>query len=206
MAKELLKTQKILGLPEKKFPSYSPTRWWSILNLMETCVEQHLFKDHEDAMKVYDLIKGEAQQLNINFTQTPPKPKHDLALIFSAKKETIPLTHEELVDRELSAYMSVPSIHVDEDPLLWWKLNETRFPYLALGGLIVEDSRISLTSEHVEQLIMISINKKHILLCIVATSVPSERTFSKAGLVLNEKRSLLKNKKVGKILFLNANL
>nr|CAI5822390.1 unnamed protein product [Callosobruchus analis] len=79
--------------------------------------------------------------------------------------------------------MSVPSIHVDEDPLLWWKLNETRFPYLALlarkylaaqgtgvppervfsrGGLIVEDSRTSLTSEHVEQLIMISMNKKHI--------------------------------------------
>nr|CAI5867276.1 unnamed protein product [Callosobruchus analis] len=42
MARELLKTQKILGLPEKKCPSYSPTRWWSILNLMETCVEQHL--------------------------------------------------------------------------------------------------------------------------------------------------------------------
>lgn len=42
MANALHKTQKMLGLPEKKFPYYSPTRWWSILNLMETCVEQHL--------------------------------------------------------------------------------------------------------------------------------------------------------------------
>lgn len=129
------------------------------------------FKDHEDAMKAFNLIKDEAQKLNMNITQTAPKPKHGLAFIFSARKETIPLTKEELVDRELSAYMSLPAIHVGENPLLWWKSNETRFPNLALlakkylsaqgtsvpskrmfsrGGLIVKDSRTSLTSEHIE--------------------------------------------------------
>lgn len=42
-------------------------------------------------------------------------------------------------------------------------------------------------------------------LVIPATSVPSERVFSKAGDIVSEKRNRLKSKNVEKILFLNAN-
>lgn len=38
-------------------------------------------------------------------------------------------------------------------------------------------------------------------LCVPATSVPSERVFSKAGLVLNNKRTRLTTEKVGKKMY-----
>lgn len=41
-------------------------------------------------------------------------------------------------------------------------------------------------------------------LCIPASSVPSERLFSKAGLVTNQRRNRLKPKKLDQILFLNS--
>ena len=42
-------------------------------------------------------------------------------------------------------------------------------------------------------------------LCIMATSVPSERLFSKAGKLVSHKRSCLKPKNVDMLLFLNHN-
>jgi hypothetical protein len=51
------------------------------------------------------------------------------------------------------------------DPLLWWKSNSTQFPIIA------------------------KIARK--FLCIPATSAPSERVFSVAGLVISKLRSHL---------------
>lgn len=42
-------------------------------------------------------------------------------------------------------------------------------------------------------------------LTVMATSVPSERTFSKSGLIISDRRSSLKPKRMEKILFLNMN-
>ena len=43
------------------------------------------------------------------------------------------------------------------------------------------------------------------ILCVPGSSVPSERVFSKAGELLNKRRSSLKNNHVDMLLFLNKN-
>ncbi|XP_049806780.1 E3 SUMO-protein ligase ZBED1-like [Schistocerca nitens] len=81
---------------------------------------------------------------------------------------------------ELDKYMKMPLIHRSQDPLLWWKENHVLFPTL------------------------FEIMKRH--LCIMATSVPCERIFSKQGQTITDRRSRLSSEKVSKMIFLNYNL
>ncbi|CAI6377428.1 unnamed protein product [Macrosiphum euphorbiae] len=64
------------------------------------------------------------------------------------------------------------------DPLVWWKANSYKFPVIA------------------------KLARKY--LCIVATSVPSERLFSQAGQVVSQKRARLMPSRVNDLLFLNS--
>lgn len=79
---------------------------------------------------------------------------------------------------ELRRYLSEP---VDEDmnPLEWWKKNEVRFPRIAQVARSV--------------------------LAIPATSVPSERIFSAAGLIVTKLRNRISTDLVDKIIFLRKN-
>lgn len=81
---------------------------------------------------------------------------------------------------ELDKYLNEPLINRLQDPLIWWKHRKEVYPMLY------------------------EIVKKR--LCIVATSVPCERIFSKAGQIATEKRSRLTSSKISEILFLNHNL
>ncbi|XP_062124607.1 E3 SUMO-protein ligase ZBED1-like [Drosophila sulfurigaster albostrigata] len=65
-------------------------------------------------------------------------------------------------------YLERAIVGQDIDPLLWMKVNQTDFP--AIGSLFAK------------------------YLCIPATSVESERTFSKAGQIISERRTRLKEK------------
>lgn len=76
-------------------------------------------------------------------------------------------------------YADEQLLPLKEDPLKWWKARELVYPLLS------------------------KMAKKY--LGIVATSVPSERICSTAGVVVSERRSRLKPDHVEKILFLNAN-
>eukprot|EP00102_Acyrthosiphon_pisum_P019064 XP_016656274.1 PREDICTED: zinc finger BED domain-containing protein 1-like [Acyrthosiphon pisum] len=80
---------------------------------------------------------------------------------------------------EVRRYLEVAILQRNNDPLNWWRENSYNYPYL------------------------------HILakrtLCCLGTSVPCERVFSKAGLILNDRRCRLKNDKVKMLLFLNYN-
>ncbi|XP_042612029.1 uncharacterized protein LOC109069099 [Cyprinus carpio] len=81
---------------------------------------------------------------------------------------------------EVQAYLEEPLLPTHEDPLKWW---ESRAPvYPRLSKLMAKK------------------------LCVVATSVPSERIFSKTGQIISERRSRLKPKKVRALVFFNANL
>lgn len=81
--------------------------------------------------------------------------------------------------QELLHYLSIPLLERDDDPLKWWESNKHIYPSLIQY-----------------------VRKYH---CIVASSVPSERVFSKAGQMIVPKRNQIGGAQLNKILFLNMN-
>lgn len=81
---------------------------------------------------------------------------------------------------EVRSYLDEPLIQRSADPLSWWETKASVYPRLAkvMAGL----------------------------LCIVATSVPSERIFSKTGQIITERRNRISPSKLRHLVFLNANL
>ena len=97
-----------------------------------------------------------------------------------------PQTIEQLVDAELVLWISEAAIprllaeDVPNNPLLWWKINQSRFPMLSV------------------------LARKY--LAIPATSAPSERLFSSAGLTIAKERSRLTPEHAANLIFLHDNL
>ncbi|KAK7162496.1 hypothetical protein R3I93_006724 [Phoxinus phoxinus] len=81
---------------------------------------------------------------------------------------------------EVRSYLEEPLLQRSADPLSWWKNKASIYPRLTK----VMTGR----------------------LCIVATSVPSERVFSKTGQIITERRNRISPSKVRQLAFLNANL
>lgn len=90
------------------------------------------------------------------------------------------LTPEQKIDSEIASYLDFPHTDSDVDPLEWWKREHSRFPALA------------------------QLAKKY--LCVCATSVPSERIFSRSGYVANPLRSCLRPDILDKLVFLSVNM
>lgn len=84
-----------------------------------------------------------------------------------------------VLNTEIRKYEDTDIISRDEDPLKWWTDNRNSFPNLK-----------SLTSKYISR---------------TATSVPSERVFSKSGQIICTRRSELKPEIVDKIIFLHMN-
>lgn len=81
---------------------------------------------------------------------------------------------------EVDKFLNMPLLPRAGNPLLWWKEHSEIFPVLS------------------------KLMKRR--LCIMATSVPCERIFSKQGQTITERRAQLSSKKVSKLMFLNFNL
>jgi hypothetical protein len=77
---------------------------------------------------------------------------------------------------ELSLYLKSPVIPLQQNPIRWWDTNDIT--------------------------ILAKIALKY--LGSVATSVPSERLFSKAGQIVTQQRNRLKGKRVSQLLFLQS--
>jgi len=78
-------------------------------------------------------------------------------------------------------YLEKPLIQrAEEDPLNWWEAKASVYP----------------------RLVKVMVGR----LCIVATSVPSERVFSKTGQIITERRNRISPSKLKQLVFLNANL
>ncbi|XP_055034115.2 E3 SUMO-protein ligase ZBED1-like [Misgurnus anguillicaudatus] len=83
------------------------------------------------------------------------------------------------IEAELQSFLRETPPPLNCPPTDWWKVNEMRFPALAKLALRY--------------------------LCIPATSVPSERVFSAAGLTVTRLRSRLTPDHVNMLIFLNKN-
>ena len=88
------------------------------------------------------------------------------------------LTDEEVVDKELIRYCNGPKLERVKDPLEWWAAHESKYPSLALLARNV--------------------------LCIPATSAPTERLFSYAGLTIADNRANLLPGNVAEIIYLRV--
>lgn len=81
---------------------------------------------------------------------------------------------------QVSQYREEVPVPLSANPLAWWKEREAKYPLL---------SRLA-----------------KCMLCIPATSVPSERVFSTAGDIITQQRASLKAKHVDRIIFLKKNM
>lgn len=114
-----------------------------------------------------------------------PKTLGGLSAIFNKNKSknVHNFTPEDICNNEIYHYRTLPRISFEEDPLVWWQQHESALQKLSLfagkylclqatsvpservfskGGNIVNDLRSSLTSEHAEQLIFLSMNKEYV--------------------------------------------
>lgn len=125
--------------------------------------------------------QGGEEETGESAAAVPKKKKASLGSLLGkrgAREST--LTDEQRAEAEMAIYLQESAIDGEEDPLIWWKNNQCRFPLMA------------------------NISRKY--LCICATSTPSERVFSTAGSVVTPIRSLLKPEKVNMLVFLARNI
>ena len=76
--------------------------------------------------------------------------------------------------------MQYQTLHIDQCPLEWWKIEAHRMPVLS------------------------KVARKY--LCICASSVASERMFSKGGNIVTAKRNGLQPENVERVMFLAKNV
>ncbi|XDV26060.1 hypothetical protein PO909_029858 [Leuciscus waleckii] len=111
----------------------------------------------------------------------PPKKKkqQEISMLMQFDDDEEEEEHGDSAKKEMEEYLK-DTTKVQLGPLAWWKQNGDRYPELAFAA-------------------------KH-LLCVPATSTPSERIFSKAGYVVNKTRSSLLPENVDKLIFLTHNM
>lgn len=113
----------------------------------------------------------------------PPAKKRKLSSWLKEAKGTgvvIPLTADQRAQKEISDYLSAPSLDSDANPLGWWYTHAVDFP------------------------IMANVARKY--LCVCASSSVSERVFSTSGQIVTKRCSALKPEKVNMLVFLARNL
>ncbi|XP_052753998.1 E3 SUMO-protein ligase ZBED1-like [Galleria mellonella] len=125
-------------------------------------------------------IQHESNTATTSQTQTSSNSDDELWEVFDKKvndstTQQTPISSASIM---LKQYLDAPYLDRKKDPLQFWEERKHIFPSLYRMAC------------------------KY--LCIPATSVPSERLFSKAGLLTNQRRNRLLPKKLDQILFLNS--
>ncbi|EZA58810.1 Zinc finger BED domain-containing protein [Ooceraea biroi] len=123
------------------------------------------------------LIELEATSLAPTESESNAQTSSNSVLDFLFKKPEH--AHLSSAAQQVQLYLCEPQIDINMDPFQWWKSHEKKFPQL---------TRLA---------------KKY--LCIPATSVASERTFSTAGNIVSPQRSCLASENVSTNVFIFQN-
>lgn len=99
--------------------------------------------------------------------------------VYRTEEESSDMSVLQQIQHENVIYSCEKSAELSDDPLLWWNVNSHKFPYLSKLAAKV--------------------------LVVQGTSVASERIFSTAGNIKDEKRNRLDGETVNHLLFLNKN-
>ena len=142
-----------------------------------------------DKERIIKQIENEAvsvvethQDAEISCEVPPPKKTKGLGAILKAalQPSSTQKDPQHRVQEEMMKYELLPSIEMDDDPIIWWKTNVKSFPILS------------------------TLARKY--LCPCGTSVPSERLFSRAGYIVNDLRARLTPEHVNQLVFLSKNM
>lgn len=128
-------------------------------------------------------LPGEASsgEISPDVSEPPAKrkaPASAMDLIFKSRPAA-EATNTGNLTPEIDSYLAEQQLDVNADPLQWWASNAARFPSL---------------SELARR-----------VLCVPASSTPSERAFSTSGHVAEQRRATLKPENVNMLVVLNRN-
>ena len=139
-------------------------------------------------MAILEAIDADQQHQQAATEPEPSEPsskKRKLAKFFEdvigPSEQSHSLSPEDIAENEIRKYEAEDPLSLEnQEPLKWWKAREHQLKYLSC---VVKQ-----------------------VFCITASSVPSERLFSSAGNLVNEKRSCLSPENVDCLLFLYENM
>ena len=170
----------------KKFPSLEENSWLRQAAILDPRFKINVFADGELATRATADLQTEAQAVQkVEMDETPSTSQtqleddddDDLWDFLKAKvpTEASQSTTQSMI--EMRQYLESPTVNRKDNPLQFWKDNQSQFPRL---------SKLKLARKY---------------LCCPATSVPSETLFSKAEEVISKRRASLSPKNADKIIF-----
>lgn len=162
--------------------------------LLDPRFKQYAFSDKTKCERAINLLRTKVQSITLDSANTPQQSTDMGSLqVVSPHQSTLWQDFDDTVVKligannsstagiiEVDKYMNEPLINRLENPLMWWAERKKVYPR------------------------MYELVKRR--LCLIATSVPCERIFSKAGQVVCERRNRLTSSKISQILFLNHNM
>lgn len=179
---------------ERRFANIKASKTIGVSTVLDPRFKLHVFKNQvyaTDIKKtVIDLVTANInkklpvqQREDVEASEEPvsKRNKFDIwdeydTIVNTVRPEGTPRSQAVL---EVQRYLELPVIGRQQDPLEWWKTFKHSFPNLA----VLARSKLN----------------------FMATSVPCERLFSKAGNIMNERRTRLGIRKMQQLLFLNSN-
>ncbi|KAL0808545.1 hypothetical protein ABMA28_012990 [Loxostege sticticalis] len=180
---------------EKRFPNLEASKTIGIATFLDPRFKLNVFKNQNYALDVKrvltELVAGiikksqpDQQSAQQDTEPTEPPTKKARFDIWNEYDNIINITRPDGTPTsqailEVQRYLDLPVLGRKENPLEWWRTFQASFPNLA----ILARRRLN----------------------FLATSVPCERLFSKAGNILNDRRTRLGVRKVQQIIFLNSN-